>query len=121
MGYKGRSGQLKGPAFHLPSYHSISYDVIPSVAEESRRLPLTHLEMSRFLGYARNDMECRGMMVGVGRAVAVGLMLCYYLAGRAGNLTAKDGQGDGAGCGGAGFVKYSFYEVAAVVRERSRV
>ena len=36
--------------------HSDSGHVIPSVAEESRRPPLTPLEMSRFLGYARNDM-----------------------------------------------------------------
>ena len=89
-------------AFHLPSYYSISYNVIPSVAEESRHLEMSQGQASRFLGYARNDIGVGGMMVGAGRAVAVGLMLCYYLAGRAGNLTAKDGQGDGAGSGGSG-------------------
>ena len=35
---------------------SAPHHVIPSVAEESRRPPLTPLKTSRFLGYARNDM-----------------------------------------------------------------
>ena len=46
--------------FYSLRCHSLSHHVIPSVAEESRRPPLTSLGMSRFLGYARNDITRRG-------------------------------------------------------------
>ena len=40
------------------------HHVIPSVAEESRRPPLTPFKTSRFLGYARNDMGVVGNGMG---------------------------------------------------------
>ena len=50
----GRDGRGSGGT--APQVPQANARVIPSVAEESRRPPLTPLKTSRFLGYARNDI-----------------------------------------------------------------